>query len=88
MSQCLEEEATSPGAQHQSIPIKGRRAGQHSTGDAKYSQTCETWDMETQGVRLGISKRKDIREEAGKIKLLLGSETRGVSTVGCLSSLK
>lgn len=54
----LEGEATSPGVQHQSIPIKRRRAGQHSTGDAKYSQMAEPWDLETQGVRLDISKIK------------------------------
>lgn len=41
MSHCLEGEATSPGAQHQSIPVKGSRADQHSTGDGKYSQMGE-----------------------------------------------
>lgn len=61
MSHCLEGEATSPGAQHQSIPVKGSRADQHSTGDGKYSQMGEPWDMETQDVRLDIPKIKDIR---------------------------
>lgn len=46
---------------HQSIPAKGRKAAQHSTGNGRYSQTGEPWGMEVQGVGLSMSKIKGIR---------------------------
>lgn len=57
----LEGEATSPEAQHQSIPAKGRKSGQHSTEDVSYSQMDEPWCMEMQGVRSDKFKMKGIR---------------------------
>ena len=61
MSHHLEGEAKSPGAQRQSIPVKGRKTGQHSAGDGRYSQKGGPRDMEMQGVRLDMSKIKGIR---------------------------